>query len=680
MVLAAGDPDEVVVLICELFLKYYWWLAVVVIPSAAAYVYAAWWYWWRSQESDGKIRLAPISVKGGISEKLGAREVGLILRAQLDAITETFRKATESTVSDFTVEAVSFEFPSINAALVDVKLKSVSSELRVQEDLVVAIGPIKIPVNAIIDLFVALLRVIVLWIPFRRRYLASLFHISVVSVEDETQLVVYRKGSRPVAPVKSQPEALKPDESVKPDSVEQKEIEQSGSRPMLLARSGEIKGVTKFNDLLRDAAFMLLQMRGEFEGRYWLGVRYFADGLDALDLYRHTSKDELLKTAKEKFGLAVAADSKNYEAAYFDGYMLLFERTRESIAMAVQLFKRAVKTKNEKLKALAKTGLAHCYAQQFHRLAKREDDLLTKAGELVGEAGELLKKATEKEAAKLAKKEDNLLVQAHKLVKKTKELWKGVNEKEANEKETAGQKATKKGTVHTLTLYTEALILIADEGKGRSKKDVKERFLDAAHFLLQAIKKEPENAMFINTLGWLFLKLAQRNIKNVIIQNVIDRNMKAKDGISAKLVEGTAESAEYCLRFALDLNPQNKLSHANLCLLYATPRYLNEKDKEKKDEYLIRCRYHGLKAIQLDPKYINGHRDLALSLIRYGEFGEAKKYYKKALRFAAVVDKDLEIIEDTLKVLDESKAGKNVRRSFAHPPPKLLEPPREAKV
>jgi tetratricopeptide (TPR) repeat protein len=599
----------------------YWWLGVIII-AAGAYLCATCCYWWRSREADDKIHLAPISVKGGISEKLGSREVGLLLRTQFDAIKETFRKATGSNVSDFAAEAVSAEFPSINAALVDVSLKAVSSELRVKEDLVVAIGPVKIPVNAIIDLLCALPRKVPVF--FRRRYLASLFHVSVVSVENETQLLVYRKGTQPVAPVSSQPEVLKPSGSrpVGPDTSKQKVMVQSGSRPMLLARSAKIKGITDFNGLLRDAAFMLLQMQGGFEGRYWLGMRYFADGLDALDEYRHTSKDKLLKTAKESFGLAVAADSENYEATYFYGYMLLFERTRESIATATQLFERVVKTEDKKLKALAKTGLAHCYAQQFHRLAKREDNLLAQAGKLAEEAGK---------------------------------LWK---------------EATKKKTVHRLILYTKALSMIADEGKGKPIEEVKKRFLAAACLLLEATKEEPDNAMFFNTLGWLFLKLAQRGIKNVVAQDV-----KAEDRISAELVGSTAERSEHYTRVALDLYPQNKLSHANLCLLYATPRYLDEEEEGKKDEYLIRCRYHGLKAIQLDPKYINGHRDLAQSLIRYGEFDEAEKYFKKALRFAAVVDKDLEIIEDTMKVLKEIGAGEKWLKRFAHPDPKLLEPP-----
>ncbi|MHC4529577.1 MAG: hypothetical protein ACYS29_17020, partial [Planctomycetota bacterium] len=329
-----------------------------------------------------------------------------------------------------------------------------------------------------------------------------------------------------------------------------------------------------------------------------------------------------LKKAKESFGLAVAADSENCEAAYFYGYILLFERTRESIATAIQLFGRVVKTEDKKLKALAKTGLAHCYGQQFHRLAKREENLLAQAGELVQEAGE---------------------------------LWKD---------------ATKDKTVHRLILYTRALSMIADEGKGKPIKEVKKHFLAAACLLLQAIKQEPENAMFSNTLGWLFLKLAQRGIKNVVA-----RNVKAEDEISAELVGNTAERSEHYFRVALDLYPQNKLSHANLCLLYATPRYLDVKEQGKKDEYLIRCRYHGLRAVQLDRKYINGYRDLAQSLIRYGEFEEAEKYFEKALRYAAVVDKDLEIIEDTKGVLKKIGASEEWLKRFGHPDSKLLEPP-----
>jgi tetratricopeptide (TPR) repeat protein len=590
----AEEVGEVLALTRE-WLPRYWWLLVT---AACAYLCATCWYWWRSRKTDDKIHLAPISAKGEIFKELGGHEVGLLLRTHLDAIAKIFRKATRSHASIFAAEAVAVDFPSVNAALVDAPLEPLelsSSELNVMEELVVPIGPVKIPVGAIINLFVVLLRIIP--IPFRERYLASLIHISLVSVENETQLLVYQKGQRPMPGTISQPEVMG----------------QSGGRPMLLARTKEVKSLTDFTNLLRDAAFMILQLHGRFEGQNWLGMRCFADGLDALDEYRQTTKAELLNTAKENFGLGVAADAGNYEAVYFYSSMLLFERTRESIAMATRLFPRALETKKLRLKALVNTGLAHCYAQQFHRLAKRGADVLANA---------------------------------HDHAEQARRQWK---------------EATGSDTPHPWILYTLALSGIADEGSGYPLEEVKKRFLTSAGHLLQAIEMEPDNGMFYNTLGWLFLKLAQRGIED----------LKVEDGISPKLAGSPAAKAEYYIRLALDLNPENKLSHANLCLLYATPRYLAEQE-----EYLVRCRYHGLKAIQLDPQYINGHRDLALSLIQYGKFDEAERYFKDALRLAAVVDKDLEIIKDTVEVLKSKGTGEEVVRRFIHPDPQLLEPPK----
>lgn len=576
----------------------YWWLLLTV---AGAYLFATCWYWWRSIEADDKIHIAPISVKGSISKELGSREVGLLLHTHLDSIAETFRKATSSQASTFAAEAVAVDFPTLNTALLDAPLKLGRSELNVKEELVITIGPVQIPVGAIINLFVALLRV--LPVPFKKRYLASLINVSLVSVENETQLFVYREWYRHLSRGSSPPEAM----------------DQSESRPMLLARTAGTKNLTGFANLLRDAAFMILQLHGRFEGRNWLGMRCFADGLDALDEYRQTTKDKLLNTAKENFARAVAADENNYEAIYFYGSMLLFERTRESIAMATRLFLRALETNKVKLRTLVNAGLAHCYVQQFHRLAKRGANVLAKIHEHAEEAHQQWKEAADPDT----------------------------------EEDTDEQ--------HPWILYTLALSGIADGGSGCDLEKFKERFLASAKQLLQVIKMEPDNGTFYNTLGWLYLKLAQRERKNP----------EDEDGFSPEVAKIFAEKAEHYIRLALDLNPENKLSHANLCLLYATPRYL-----AKKEEYLVRCRYHGLKAIQLDPEYINGHRDLALSLIQYGKFDEAERYFKNALRFAAVVDKDLEIIENTVEVLKSKGAKEEVVRRFSHPDPQLLEPPK----
>jgi tetratricopeptide (TPR) repeat protein len=606
MILAEGILSDEVLPVLTLIVKWlspYWWVLLII---AGAYLFVTCWYWRRSIEAADKIYIAPISVKGSISKELGSREVGLLLRTHLDSIAETFRKATSSQASAFAAEAVTVYFPSLNKALVDAPLKLDRSKLNVKEELVVTIGPVQIPVGAIINLFVALLRV--LPVPFKKRYLASLINVSLVSVVDETQLLVYRKWQRPLPRGNSQPETM----------------DQSESGPVLLTKTTGTKNLTSFADMLRDAAFMILQLHGKFEGRNWLGMRCFADGLDALDEYRQTTKDELLNTAKESFACAVAADENNYEAIYFYGSMLLFERTRGSVAMATRLFLRALENKKLKLelRALVNAGLAHCYAQQFHRLAKRGADVLAKI---------------------------------HSHAEQARQQWKEATDPDTEDTD----------ILHPWILYTLALSGIAGEGSGCNLEEFKNRFLASKDQLLKAIEMEPDNGMFYNTLGWLFLKLAQRERKNP----------EDKEGFSPKMAENFAKKAEHYIRLALDLNPENKRSHANLCLLYATPLY-----RAKQEEYLVRCRYHGLKAIQIDPEYINGHRDLALSLIQYGEFGEAKKHFEDALHFAAVVDKDMEIIKDTVETLKNVGAGEEVVKRFRHPKPQLLEPPNPTEI
>ncbi len=101
-----------------------------------------------------------------------------------------------------------------------------------------------------------------------------------------------------------------------------------------------------------------------------------------------------------------------------------------------------------------------------------------------------------------------------------------------------------------------------------------------------------------------------------------------------------------------------------------------KEEQSATDEFIQRCRYHGLKAVQLDPMYINGYRDLAVSLIRHGRYNEAYQYFRKALKLAVVVDKDLEIIADAVKVLKKCQVSSAELNRWRHPDPRLLEPPK----
>lgn len=568
-----------------------WWIIAIVV---SAFLYATYYYWRRAREAVDKIHLAPISVKGGISQKLGSREAGLLLHAQLSTIIETFRKDRTEQASIYMVNSASDRFRSIHAAMVSAPLELGQSEVLFKEELVVKIGAFQIPISAIVNLFVALLRV--LPVPFRRRYIASLIHVSLVSVGDETQLLVHRQVPR-----------SRPPESAQPQS---KNAE--GKRATVLAQTRTVKSLAKYNDLLREAAFMLLELHGKaFPGRISHSMRYFADGLKALDEYQLMGDEELMTKAEESFSRAVASDPDNSEALYFYGSLLLLHRTRESIARAIKVFTRALKTDKHKLKSLVHAGLANCYAQEFHRLAKREEDVLKKARQHAEEA---------------------------------RQDW---QEKVSED-------------LHPWIFSTLALVQIVDEGTDKTREDAKKRFLEAACLYFQAIKREPDNGMLYNNLGWVLLKLAEWRVEN----------LKAKNGIPPQLLGNPAEIADKYLHCSLDMNPKNKLSHANLCLLYATPRYLADREK-----HLDRCRYHGLKAIRLDREYINGHRDFSLSLIRYGEYDEAYKYFEDALRLAVVVEKDMEIISDVVKVLQKMKVGAKEQDRWRHPDPQLLEPP-----
>ncbi|MDA2912529.1 hypothetical protein MYX77_00965 [Acidobacteriia bacterium AH_259_A11_L15] len=612
-----GVMESVLELVRSFQNGYVWLLAT----GAIAYLYATYRYHRLLHETGDQIRLGAISVKGGISQELGANAAALLLRTRFSAVTESFRKGTGARASLYAAEAVAAQFPTIETALLEVAPELKPPQLQVKEDIVSKVGTVEIPVGAIVNLFLALLR----WlpVPYRRRYEASLIHLSLISIGPETQLLVSR-------------------ESQHRTSFGRSVVEEKGqpvNQPMVLARTAAVGNLTDLTNLLRDAVFMILQLDGKaFPGRNWLGMRCFADGLVALNEYRRTAKEEFLEKARESFGRAADVDAGNYKALYFYSLLLLFERTRESIATATKVFTRALRTEDPMVKALVHTGLANCYAQQFHRLAERGPDVLKKA----------------REQAELAHQE-----------------WERAQEQMLKSYLAGGKELP--GRNHPWILATRALVQTVDEGTTGTREEAKKRFLAAARFYTEAIETERHNGMFWNNLGWLLLKLTEWRVQDL-------KDLVSGEKIPPGLSGNAAELSERYLRRSLELNPKNKLSHANLCLLYASPWYRKRQEKEEREKYLHRCRYYGLAAIQLDPNYINGHRDLSLSLLRYEQFDEAYRYFKEALRLATAVEKDEEIIHDALAVLDEMKEDKiqiteQERKRWQYPDPSLLVPP-----
>ena len=375
-----------------------------------------------------------------------------------------------------------------------------------------------------------------------------------------------------------------------------------------------VRNYKELKDLLGDAAFFVLELNEKaFPGRDGRSIRCLVDGLHALDEYRRTGKTKKLDQAKERFLQTEVAEADDPPTLYFYGCLFLVDRTQESIRMANKLFTQTLlATKNRKLRALCSVGQANCYAQGMHRLAKQKD----------------------------------VLKEAKKYILEAKRDWKA---------------ATGSRELHPWILVTSALLNIVDEGTDDTREKVKERFINSAKIYLKAIKMEPENGILYNNLGWVLLKLAQWETKP----------LRSEDAIPSDLIGNPAVTAEKYLNESLRINNDNKLTHANLCLLYATPHY-RKKDRKT---YLEQCRFYGQKAIQLDPTYIHGHRDLALSLVRYKRLKEAFPYYEKALLLSDNVKKDQEIMHNAEEVLKKVGASKAELERWRHPDPKLLSPP-----
>lgn len=579
-----------------LLFAYRWIVGTVV----AAYLDATYQFWRLARDAGETPTLAPISVKGGITQEFGARQVGLVIRTHLFAISDTFQKVTQTDASLYTADAVIREFRDvIDQVRASIQLNPAEypldyPEYKVKEDLVVKVGTLEVPVGAVVNLFLFLLRV--LPVPYRRRYEASLIRLSLVSIGPETQVLVYQEKKRETQP--SPPEVSKRDRASTAD---------------VLSKTAAVGNLTDLSNLLWDAAFMILEFDGRvFKGRNWLGMRWFVDGLVSVDEYRRTGKRECMSKAKQSFCHAAESDPDNYEALYVYGSMLAAELEQESNDKAVRVFTRALRTDKHKLRALIHSGLAYCYFQQFHRLAKRDPDVL----------------ATAKEHAEKARVQ-----------------WRA---------------AVGSDRLHPLILLSLALVQHADEGSGETRDDMKKRFVAAVPLYLEGIEIEPDNWRFYNNLGWVLTKLAEWGVEDV------EPGVRLPQNVSPN----AADAAEWFLQHALSLNPANRLTYANMCLLYATPRFRREREK-----YLDRCRYYGLAAVRLDPTYINGYRDLCLSLLRYGELDEAYEQFKEALRLASTVEKDQEIIADAVSALENLRVSESELERWRHPDPKLLKPP-----
>lgn len=363
--------------------------------------------------------------------------------------------------------------------------------------------------------------------------------------------------------------------------------------------------------IIRATSFMVLEIYdlGLFRLN-WHGMKHFVDGLVHLADYCSSIKPDMadLNLAKQEFKTTTEKDPNATEACCLLGAMQLAERTNESIRIAIKCFKQALNKEQDDgpFQTFGHTGLAHCYLQEYHRCGKRKPGVLRKANDHI-------QLATQFSDAK------------------EPQPW---------------------------IKYTQAIAKVVDEARGLSADDAREQLVPGANLCAEALELEPDNPIFINGLGWILLKLAEKGVLE----------LTAADGAHPQLVGNVAKLSEHFFTLSIELDPGNKLAYANLCLLFATSPF------RKKTEYIRKCLFNGKKAVSIDPHYINGYRDLALSLLWHGELKEARKYYMKALEEARNITKDQEIMNDAQAVLNEIGADEATRKDWSNPPSHLLEP------
>jgi tetratricopeptide (TPR) repeat protein len=579
-----------------------WVVACLVIGPPSVYLFETVRYA-RLRRARNTIHLAPVSLRGKLIEKLGPGGVALALRAELLTITGTLKNLYGTRPAPYIAPATrrgtGYYIVGLRQEVpIPIQLEEQTIH-RIEQEMVLQVGTATFSITDMMNALVALVGALPVY--GRRRYKRSQIHIDMVASEDQTLLTLH-------VPSRLRGESAGRDGGPHgPGPLPAPSESRPGQGSVILTEIRETRSLEDLKDLIRDAAFMILQVHGSFGQRSWRSMRHLLDGMAALDQLRRSGDAEAHDRARSCFQKAAREDPlHNHEALYFHGTMVMVDRTAPAIDEAIVFFKKALETPNFQLQALLNANLAYCYAQSAHRLGRLNQAVLDQA-------------ARYSRAAEAA--------------------WR---EYQGRQRQSG---LPQQPLMHPLIPYTKALVGMINlrpepdhDGLGRV-----ERFWRAVGLCQEAIRLEPDNGMFYNNLGWALLKLVEWGQELLPEEIVLD---EAGDERSNPLL------AERYLQRSILLNPRNKLSQANLCLLYSTVWFRNAGARR----YLARSRHHGNTALQIDPKYINGHRDYAIALVRYGELDEAYCYFTRALRLADNPDKKEEITGDILAELDMLEA------------------------
>ena len=284
-----------------------------------------------------KLFIGPFRVKGVLAESLGERELELGLRTEFQRIKNSlidmgstnprsFHAATTGVQADYCLAGLRVCAPIPKVSYSDLRTQTI------ERDISIKIGTVNIPIGEILNSISSFLGLLPM--PFRKRYRKSLICSSFVSHDEHIRLTVYC-----------------------PRGYKEKGI----WRTKAYAKTYKVDDISDMDRIIRDAAFMILDIDDKLEYTDWRSMRFLLDGFEAFEDYRKSGSSNYRDKAKEAFKLSIDVNPQdNLIATYYYAVMTMVSREENDIKSSICFFKKALKTKDERLQAFVRLGLAFC--------------------------------------------------------------------------------------------------------------------------------------------------------------------------------------------------------------------------------------------------------------------------------------------------------------------------------
>jgi tetratricopeptide (TPR) repeat protein len=144
---------------------------------------------------------------------------------------------------------------------------------------------------------------------------------------------------------------------------------------------GEAATPERFPILLDELAYQIyLELAGTDLYKSWQSFRAYANGLAHYLSYTDIPNDHDFKEAEKFYQEAIALEPNNPASFYNLGVLKYFRYEHDENEKAIELFRKALPSTDQRLKGHAHSGLANALTQRHHRFKVPNPDTLPEAG------------------------------------------------------------------------------------------------------------------------------------------------------------------------------------------------------------------------------------------------------------------------------------------------------------